>query len=78
MPDLNKGKGKTYLAKGKKITRLVYFCILFAVCFIIVAIFNTPWVTNALGCLVVGVGIGEINGISILSLLSRDRNENDE
>ncbi|MBB6486541.1 hypothetical protein [Rhizobium lusitanum] len=78
LPDLNESKRKPRLSKGEKIKRLVYFCLFFAACFTLAAFFDTPWITNVLGCLVVGVGAGEINGISVLTLLSRNRDENDE
>jgi hypothetical protein len=49
----------------------LYFAILYAVCFTLVAIFDSEWVTVPLGALVTGIGIGEINGLSVLPFLRR-------
>ncbi|MEZ2223381.1 hypothetical protein [Rhizobium sp. RCC_161_2] len=78
MPEPQKDKIRRRLSRVEKIKRFFYFAIFYAICFILVAIFDTEWVTIALGCLVVGIGIGELNGLSVLSLFSRHRNEKDQ
>lgn len=78
MPEPQKDKIRPRLSRVEKIKHFFYFAIFYAICFILVAIFDTEWVTIALGCLVVGIGIGELNGLSVLSLFSRHRNEKDQ
>lgn len=73
MPEGNSKKNSPPLSKSERVERLICFCIFFAVCFVIVAIFDTEWVTNILGCFVVGVGGCELNGIRVLPSLSRSR-----
>ena len=66
------------LSTKDKLKRLVLFAIFFAACFVLVCIFDTEWVTYALGCLVVGIGVAELNGFSVLTFLSRYRSKNDQ
>ncbi|QND47289.1 hypothetical protein HB780_16400 [Rhizobium lusitanum] len=78
LPEQIKNKRRPFLSKREKLSRILYFAIFYAFCFAVVAIFDTEWVTITLGCLVVGIGIGELNGLSFLSLFSRHRNEKDQ
>ena len=78
MPETNGRQSRPVLSTKDKLERLLLFAIFFAVCFILVGIFDTEWVTAALGCLVVGVGGAELNGFSVLTFLSRYRNKKDQ
>jgi hypothetical protein len=74
LPEPRKYKGRPYVSTAEKIRRSIYLAIFFGVSFLIIGIFNTEWVTVPLLCLNLGLGIGELNGMSIFPIISRNRN----
>ncbi|NTH75506.1 hypothetical protein G6K97_00025 [Agrobacterium rhizogenes] len=76
MTEPQKETGRRRLSRNEKIRRVLYFLIFYIVCFVIASPFDSEWVSAVFLCLVVGVGIGEINGISIFNFLSRRRDQN--
>jgi hypothetical protein len=78
LPEPLKYKRRPRLSRREKISRILYFSIFYVFCFVVADIFDTEWMSITFICLVVGVGIGELNGLSVLSLFSRHRNEKDQ
>ena len=67
--------GRRRLSNREKIKRAIYFVIFYIACFIVVSIFDSEWVTAPILCIVIGAGIGELNGVSIFNLFSRHRDQ---
>ncbi|WP_146260121.1 hypothetical protein [Rhizobium tubonense] len=71
LPESKKYRGRPYVSTAEKIRRFIYLVILFTFSICITGIFDTDWVAVPLLLLNVGLGIGELNGMSIFPIISR-------
>lgn len=72
---LKKSAGRRHLSTSEKIKRAIYFGIFYFICLVVVYIFNSEWITVPILCVVIGAGIGELNGISIFNFFPRDQDK---